>query len=157
MIKNAGHLPMRKNNGEDFATLIKHAAKTARHIKEHSSDFIKNLPNCKNGDFFGENFHSFFSTEFTLQSMVKFYDFILLRRRESYLLNNDLRNDSSTYALECPYIANIEGKEIKEVGHYFFINDTKIQLLINKHFLQYDKNKNENKIGSEIEKKKILH
>ena len=46
MIKNAGHLPMRKNNGEDFATLIKHAAKTARHIKEHSSDFIKNIPNC---------------------------------------------------------------------------------------------------------------
>ena len=145
MIKNAGHLPMRKNNGEDFATLIKHAAKTARHIKEHSSDFIKNIPNCKNGDFYGDNFHSFYSTEFTLKSMVKFYDFILLRRRESYLLNNDSSSDSRTYALECPYIANIDGNDIIEVGHYFCVNDKKIQLLIDKHFLQYDKNES-NKI-----------
>ena len=145
MIKNAGHLPMRKNNGEDFATLVKHAAKTARHIKEHSSDFIKNIPNCKNGDFYGDNFHSFYSTEFTLKSMVKFYDFILLRRRESYLLNNDSSSDSRTYALECPYIANIDGKDIIEVGHYFCVNDKKIQLLIDKHFLQFDKNES-NKI-----------
>lgn len=134
MIKNAGHLPMRKSDGEDFATLIQHAAKAAQLIKEHSSEFLINLPNCKNGNPYGEDFNSFFTIEFTLQNMIKFYDFILLKRKESYLLNNDITSMNKMHNLACPCVMNIEGNKITIGNHHFPINDKAIQILIDKHF-----------------------
>ena len=84
MITRAGHLPMRKNNGIDFAALIKHSEKHAKKIKKHSAEFLKSLPVTENENYYGEKIRSFFSWEMTLEKMIEFYDFVLLKRREDY-------------------------------------------------------------------------
>ena len=131
---------MRKSNGQDFSTLIKEASKTANFIKEHSSDFLKNLPNSKNGNFYGDDFRSFFSTDFTLENMIKFYDFILMKKRESCCVSTDKSvstDNNVTYCLKCPNVYDIDGDYVCPVGLHFSITDRPIQNIIDRHFKDY--------------------
>jgi hypothetical protein len=131
MISKAGHLPMRKQDGQDFVTLINDAYINARPIKENASDFLNSLPTTKSGGMFGTDLRSYFSTECTLNNMIKFYDFILSERRNSL--------SPLQHCLECPYVVNIDGDKISATGHHFQISDKAIQSTINKHFVQSEK------------------
>lgn len=131
MISKAGHLPMRKQDGQDFVTLINDAYVNARPIIENASDFLNSLPVTKSGGVFGTDLRSYFSTECTLNNMIKFYDFILSERRNSL---SPLQR-----CLECPNVVNIDGDKISVTGHHFQISDKAIQSTINKHFVQSEK------------------
>lgn len=128
MISDAGHLPMRKQNGIDFVTLINHAYARARHIKEDSAGFCESLPVTEGGAMYGSDARSYYSTECTLKNMTDFYHSILTKRRQSLSENSE--------CLPCPYVANIDGEEVTMSGHHFPINEKAIQSTIDRHFFQ---------------------
>ena len=129
MIRDAGHLPMRKSRGADFVTMVNHAHGNAQYVTEGSAKFLEKLPVTKTGMHFGSDVCCTFSTECTLNNMTYFYDYLLLKKRESL---------SPTAELMQSPVIRIDGDTATMSDHHFPAADNVMRMTINKHFNALD-------------------